>query len=335
MSVMITGAAGFIGYHVAQKLLAQGQEVIVVDNVNDYYDVVLKKARLKELEKYPNMIFYQQDIADKDGMLAIVRNHPSITEVIHLAAQAGVRYSLKNPLAYTHSNITGHVVILEICRRLSKLKHLVFASSSSVYGSNSMLPFSVRDEARNPISLYAATKLADELMTYSYSHLYDIPSTGLRFFTVYGPWGRPDMAAYLFAKAIMAGEPITLFNNGELKRDFTYIDDIVNGVVAALRLPPVRKNDIAPYKIYNLGNNKSEPITRFLQILEESLGRKATILSVPMQPGDMKETLADIEETSKHLGFFPVTPIETGIPRFAKWFVEYEGVVPYSVAQGL
>lgn len=323
MAVMITGAAGFIGYHVAKYLLEQGKEVIAIDNINDYYDVALKMARLEQLSHYPNFIFYKQDVADKDSMLAFATKHPSIANIVHLAGQAGVRHSLKDPFSYAHSNITGQLVILELCRRLPKLKHLVFASSSSIYGSNSMLPFSVRDEVRNPLSLYAATKLADELMTYSYSHLYDVPATGLRLFTVYGPWGRPDMAAYLFAKAITSGDPIALFNNGELKRDFTYIDDIVKGIVAALNRPPVRRHDIPPYKLYNLGNYRSEPITRFLQVMEEALGKKALVLSVPMQPGDMKETLADIEESTRDLGFMPSTSIDEGVPQFVEWFLRY------------
>lgn len=323
MTVMITGAAGFIGYHVAKYLLEQGEEVIAIDNINDYYAVALKMARLEQLSHYPNFIFYKQDVADKEGMLAFAKKHPSITNIVHLAGQAGVRHSLKDPFSYAHSNITGQLVILELCRQLPKLKHLVFASSSSIYGSNSMLPFSVRDEVRNPLSLYAATKLADELMTYSYSHLYDVPATGLRLFTVYGPWGRPDMAAYLFAKAIMSGDPITLFNNGELKRDFTYIDDVVKGIIAALNRPPVRRHDIPPYKLYNLGNYRSEPITRFLQVMEDALGKKALVLSVPMQPGDMKETLADIEESTKDLGFMPNTSIDEGLPQFVEWFLQY------------
>lgn len=324
MTVMVTGAAGFIGYHVAKKLLDEGQSVIAIDNLNDYYEVALKKARLEQLRSYANFTFYPQDIADREAILFLGRQHTDITHIIHLAAQAGVRHSLKDPFAYAHSNLNGQLVMLELCRNLPHLKHFVFASSSSVYGRNSMLPFSVMDETRNPLSLYAATKLADELMTYSYSHLYHIPSTALRLFTVYGPWGRPDMAIYLFAKAIMAGEPITLFNNGDLKRDFTYIDDIVEGIIAALKLPPVQKNDMAPYKVYNLGNCKSEPLLRFLKILEEALGKKAMVLSVPMQPGDMTETLADIDSASKDLNFFPVTSIETGIPKFVEWFLQYE-----------
>ncbi len=327
MAVMVTGAAGFIGFHVAKRLLEQGQEVIAVDNLNDYYDVNLKKARLEQLYAHTGFTFYEQDIADQEAMFSLTRYHTAITHVVHMAAQAGVRHSLKNPFAYTHSNIIGQLVILELCRRLPRLEHLVFASSSSVYGGNSMLPYCIRDEVKSPLSLYAATKLADELMTYSYSHLYHIPATALRLFTVYGPWGRPDMAVYLFAKAIVSGEPITLFNNGHLKRDFTYIDDIVNGIMAALYLPPIQKNDMVPYKAYNLGNSKSESILHFLRTIEEALGRKALVLAVPMQPGDMKETLADITESTRDLKFSPSTPIDIGIPKFVEWFMKYENIV--------
>lgn len=323
MSVMVTGAAGFIGYHVAERLLSQGQEVIGVDILNDYYDVRLKFARLERLQRYPHFHFTRMDIADKEGMDSIVRQHPNIRRVIHLAAQAGVRYSIENPFAYAHSNVSGFLVILELCRHMKKLEHLVYASSSSVYGANAMLPFSVNDPVSKPMSLYAATKIADEQMAYSYSHLYQIPTTGLRFFTVYGPWGRPDMAIYLFSKAMAEGRPIHLFNNGEMQRDFTFIDDVTDGIIACVDKPQPQTANLPPYKIYNIGNHKSESLRRFLAVLETSMGCQVPYIVEPMQAGDMRETFADISESTKDFGFYPKTSIEDGIPRFVEWFKDY------------
>ena len=264
MTVLVTGAAGFIGSHLCDKLLARGDAVIGVDNMDPYYDVALKRARLARLEGRPGFRFHEADIADGTALAAAVKGAGTVRRVAHLAAQAGVRHSLENPMAYVHANLVGHLVVQELCRRLDGFEHLVYASSSSVYGASNKLPFSVDDRADQPLSLYAATKRADEMMSYSYSHLYRLPMTGLRFFTVYGPWGRPDMAAYLFTAAIIEGRPIKLFNHGDMKRDFTYIDDIVDGVIAALDSPPVDNGVAAPHRLYNIGNNRSEPLTRFV-----------------------------------------------------------------------
>ncbi len=320
MTVLVTGAAGFIGYHVAEALLAQGRRVIGVDNLNAYYEVSLKQARLGRLEAHNGFTFRKLDLADREGMLALGAEFPDISQIAHLGAQAGVRYSLIDPYAYVTSNVMGQVVVLELARALKRLRNVVYASSSSVYGGNTKLPFAVGDAVETPQSLYAATKRADELFGYTYAHLYGIALTGLRFFTVYGPWGRPDMAPILFARAIMVGEPIRVFNKGEMWRDFTYIDDIVAGVLAALERPPTGK---PPHKVYNLGNNASEKLTDFIATLERALGRKAQMAFEPMQPGDVESTYADIEETRRDLGFAPTTPMHEGVSKFVEWFRRY------------
>jgi UDP-glucuronate 4-epimerase len=325
MKVLLTGAAGFIGYHVAQALLARGDEVIGVDNLNAYYEVSLKEARLANLQAHKAFRFEKLDIADRDAMLALDAKHAGITHVVHLAAQAGVRHSLTDPYTYITSNVMGQVTLLELARKLPKLEHFVYASSSSVYGGNTKLPFSIDDETEQPNSLYAATKKADELIGHTYAHLYGVPSTGLRFFTVYGPWGRPDMAAFLFTRAILAGEPIRVFNHGEMWRDFTYVDDIVAGVLAAVARKPTRT---PPHAVYNLGNHRSEKLTDFIALIENALGRKATYKLEPMQPGDVARTYADIEASRRDLGFDPKTPIAEGIPRFIKWYADYYRVWP-------
>jgi UDP-glucuronate 4-epimerase len=324
MTVLVTGAAGFIGFHVSQALLARGDSVIGIDDLNDYYDVRLKRARLDQLEKTRGFAFRKLDIADRDAVFKLVSSNPKIDRIVHLAAQAGVRHSLTNPYAYTRSNVEGQLVMLEAARAMPELAHFVYASSSSVYGGNTKLPYSVEDRVDSPVSLYAATKKAGELMAHCYSHLYGIPSTGLRFFTVYGPWGRPDMAAFLFTRAMLAGEPIRVFNHGDMKRDFTYIDDIVAGVVAVLDKPPASGG--VPHRVYNLGNNRSEPLLRFIAVLEKSLGVKAKTNLEPMQPGDVKETYADIAASRRDFGFDPKTSIDEGIPRFVAWYRKYYGV---------
>lgn len=321
--ILVTGAAGFIGFHTALKLLQAGKPVIGVDNLNDYYDVSLKEARLQELDNFQNFQFIKEDIANKEGMEKIWSQYGPFKEVIHLAAQAGVRYSLKDPYAYVNSNVLGHLTILEMCRHTEGFKHLVYASSSSVYGGNDELPYRVEDRVDKPISLYAATKRSDELMSHSYSHLYNIPQTGLRFFTVYGPWGRPDMSPIIFAKAITAGEKVPVFNNGNMKRDFTYIDDIVSGVLSVLEIPPQKENNSAPHRVLNIGNTKSEKLMDFIAVIEKAIGRKADIEFMPMQPGDVKETYADVAETTRLSGYAPTTSIEDGIPRFVEWFKEF------------
>jgi len=323
MTVLVTGVAGFIGYHVAERLLARGEAVVGVDNVNDYYDVSLKEARLARLARHGAFTFHKVDIADQAAFNDAIAGHGPIRRVVHLAAQAGVRHSLTHPFSYIHSNITAHLVMLEYCRNVKDFEHLVYASSSSVYGNNRKLPFAVEDRVDTPISLYAATKKADELISHSYSHLFGIPQTGLRFFTVYGPWGRPDMAMYIFAKSILEGRPIQVNNHGDMKRDFTYVDDIVTGVVASLDKPPTPGADSPAYRIYNIGNHRSEPIMKLISILEDCLGRKAQMVMAPMQPGDVKESFADIEAIRRDLGFEPTTSIEVGIPKFVDWFVGY------------
>jgi UDP-glucuronate 4-epimerase len=325
MKVLLTGAAGFIGYHVSEALLARGDNVVGLDNLNPYYEVSLKEARLARLTTRKGFSFERLDLADREGMLALAAEHPDITHVVHLAAQAGVRYSLIDPYTYVTSNVMGQVVMLELVRKFAKLQHFVFASSSSVYGGNTKIPFSTDDETEQPNSLYAATKKAGELIGYAYAHLYKIPATGLRFFTVYGPWGRPDMAAFLFTRAILAGEPIRVFNNGEMWRDFTYIDDIVAGILAAVARVPTAT---PPHAIYNLGNHRPEKLTDFIATLEGALGRKATYKFEPMQPGDVLRTYADIEASQRDLGFDPKTPISEGIPRFVAWYKDHYRVWP-------
>lgn len=321
MTVLVTGAAGFIGYHVSQALLARGIAVTGIDNLNDYYDVRLKEARLERLAKRAGFRFLKLDFSDHEPMMELADE--DISHIVHLGAQPGVRYSLLNPYAYVTANVMGHVVVLELARRLKNLKNVVYASSSSVYGGNEKVPFSVGDAVEHPVSLYAATKRADELIAHTYAHLYAIPLVGLRFFTVYGPWGRPDMAPFLFTKAILAGEPITVFNNGEMWRDFTYIDDIVAGILAAMTTTP---KETPPHKVYNLGNHKSEKLTEFIAALEDALQRKAEKRFAPMQPGDVVSTYADISETRHDLGFEPTTPISLGVPKFVAWYREFYGV---------
>ena len=329
MTVLVTGAAGFIGYHVSAALLARGERVIGVDNVNDYYDVKLKEARLARLAGNRNFELHRLDIADHKAMPALFEHEgKTLTKVVHLACQAGVRYSLTNPLAYIHSNILGHTVVLEACRRLPRLEHLVYASSSSVYGGNTRLPFSVDDRVDTPVSLYAASKRSDELISQAYAHLYRLPQTGLRFFTVYGPWGRPDMALFIFTKAILEGRPIQVFNRGEMSRDFTYIDDIVDGVLGVLAKPPqdTKGGDngtAAPHRVYNIGNHRAEPLLRLIEVLERELGRKAEKELLPMQPGDVAATYADIESARRDFGFDPKTPIDVGVPRFVAWYRDF------------
>ena len=318
--ILVTGAAGFIGAAVCDALLARGDAVLGVDNLSDYYDVSLKQARLDRLAAHTNFSFHRADIADKDAMLALASG--DITGVVHLAAQPGVRYSLENPFAYVTANVMGHAVMLELARAIQRaagagFRHFVYASSSSVYGANRKTPFAVGDAVDHPNSLYAATKRADELFAHTYAHLYGIPCTGLRFFTVYGPWGRPDMAPMLFARAIAAGEPIKVFNHGEMWRDFTFIDDIVAGVLRALDRPA---SGSPPHAIYNLGNHKSEKLTDFIAQIENALGKKAVMVMAPMQPGDVPATYADISASTRDLGFESTTPISVGIPKFVEWF---------------
>ena len=326
MTVLITGVAGFIGFHLAKTLLDDGRPVIGIDNLNDYYDPNLKRARLAQLEGRDGFTFHKLDIADREVLPALFEENPQITHVTHLAAQAGVRYSLINPYAYADTNLMGHLVILESCRRLPKLQHLVYASSSSVYGGNTKLPFSVEDPVNRPVSLYAATKRANELMAECYGHLFGLPMTGLRFFTVYGPWGRPDMSAYIFTKAIFEGTPIQVFNHGDMRRDFTYIDDIVAGVIAAMAHPPKAVAGRTPHQVYNLGNHRSEELMHFIELLERSCNKKAIQEMAPMQPGDVQDTYADIEASRRDLGFDPKTAIAEGLPRFVQWYREYHGV---------
>ncbi|MDP3483218.1 MAG: NAD-dependent epimerase [Sulfuricella sp.] len=334
MKVLITGVAGFIGMHVAQRLLAQGVEVVGIDNLNDYYDVQLKEDRLKQLMPLPGFRFVRLDMAERTAMEALFATE-KFQRVVNLAAQPGVRYSLKNPHAYVNTNIVGFLNVLEGCRHNS-VEHLVYASSSSVYGSNTHMPFSVHDNVDHPVSLYAATKKSNELMAHTYSHLYRLPTTGLRFFTVYGPWGRPDMSPSLFADAILAGRPIDVFNQGKMQRDFTYIDDIVEGVVRVLdkvaepnpsfdrAAPDVASSD-APYRIYNIGNHEPVELMTFIETIESAIGKKAVKNMLPMQDGDVVATYADIEELSRTVGFAPHTPLSEGVAKFAAWFKDYYG----------
>jgi UDP-glucuronate 4-epimerase len=326
MTVLVTGAAGFIGFHTSRTLLARGEKVVGIDVVNDYYDVSLKEDRLAVLSESPDFEFFREDIADRDAVGAMIAKRPDITRVVHLAAQAGVRYSLINPYAYVHSNLEGHVVLVEACRTLPELKHFVYASSSSVYGANTKLPFSIKDRVDHPVSLYAATKKSMEMISESYARMFSMPLTGLRFFTVYGPWGRPDMAAFIFVKRILAGDPIPVFNNGEMRRDFTYIDDIVAGVVGCLDNPAHMTDGSIAHRVYNIGNNQSESLMDFVAVIEDALGRKAEIDFQPMQPGDVAETFADIDDTKRDFGFDPRTSMTEGVPRFIEWYREYYGV---------
>lgn len=332
MKVLLTGVAGFIGFHVAQRLLARGDTVVGIDNLNPYYDVRLKEARLAQLTNRTGFHFLQLDLADREGMARLFAHHTP-ERVVHLAAQAGVRYSLTNPHVYVESNLVGFLHILEGCRH-TKVQHLVYASSSSVYGANTKMPFSVHDNVDHPVSLYAASKKANELMAHTYSHLYQLPTTGLRFFTVYGPWGRPDMALFLFTQAILAGQPIDVFNEGKMRRDFTYIDDIVEGIVRVLdTLPqphpqwssvhPDPGTSQAPYRIYNIGNNHPVELLDFIRALENCLGRTAEKKLLPMQLGDVPETYADVDDLMRDVGFRPSTPIATGIARFVEWYRAY------------
>ena len=322
MTVLVTGAAGFIGFHVSRAILGRGGRVVGVDSLNDYYDVALKNARRAILEGAQGFRFHHLDLTDRGGLARLIEAHPDIEGIVHLAAQPGVRYSLINPLAYVHANIEAHVALLEAARGLEGLKHFVYASSSAVYGTNAKLPFSVADRTDQPASLYGASKKAMEAISYAYAETWGLPLTGLRFFTVYGPWGRPDMAPMLFASAILEGRPIGLFNGGDMRRDFTFIDDIAAGILACLDRPPppeVRP----PHRVYNLGNHRPERLTDFVAALEAALGRKAIIELKPMQPGDMKETYADIEASQRDFGFAPTTAMAQGIPRFVAWYRDY------------
>ena len=316
MTILVTGAAGFIGFHVCRALLQEGETVIGIDNLNDYYDVTLKQDRLNNLADKQPFTFHRVDFSDT-AALAEAINPTELTGIVHLGAQAGVRYSLQNPLAYAQSNLTGHLNMLELARRSPALTHMVYASSSSVYGGNTKSPSSETDIVDNPVSLYAATKRADELMSHTYAHLYGIPLTGLRFFTVYGPWGRPDMATWLFTEAVLKRQPMRLFNNGDLYRDFTYIDDIVSGVLAVLGGPPV---GTLPHRVYNIGNNNPEKVTRLIEIIEAETGLKADIISEPLQPGDVERTCADIDALNRDFGFNPSTPLDVGMPHFITWY---------------
>ena len=316
--ILVTGAAGFIGYHVTQQLLSEGEEVLGIDNLNSYYDPALKQARLDRLLSHNRFRFRKIDVSEPEAILPLM--DLEIEAIVHLAAQAGVRYSLENPFAYVQSNVMGQVAMLELARRIRGLKNFVYASSSSVYGANSKVPFDIKDDVEQPQSLYAATKRADELIAYTYAHLYGLACTGLRFFTVYGPWGRPDMAYYSFTRAIIEGKPIRIFNHGEMWRDFTYIDDIVQGTVRALRRPATGE---PPHAVYNLGNCKPQKLTDFVAVLEEKLGLKASLIFAPMQAGDVTHTFADIEASRRDLGFEPVTPIEAGLKHFVGWYKGY------------
>jgi UDP-glucuronate 4-epimerase len=332
MHYLVTGAAGFIGFHVAERLLERGDRVTGIDNLNDYYSVALKRARLDRLaERHgERFTFVRVDFADNSALVGALGTR-DFDGIVHLGAQAGVRYSIENPHAYVHSNLAGHINLLELARRRSS-PHLVYASSSSVYGGTENLPFRVEDRVDQPLSLYAATKKADELMSQTYAHLYRLPQTGLRFFTVYGPWGRPDMAMWLFTKAILAGEPIEVFGEGNMRRDFTFIDDIVTGVVAALDNPPPDDGEEkaggshAPHRLYNIGNNRSEELERMIGLIEQACGKKAERRLLPMQPGDVRDTYADISAIQRDLGFEPRTSIDEGIPRFVEWYRGYCGV---------
>jgi len=333
--ILVTGAAGFIGFHLSKRLLDLGDAVTGLDNLNDYYDIDLKKSRLGQLRDYPGFTFHKADLHDKNDLKSIFYDG-GFKIVVNMAAQAGVRYSLKNPHAYVDSNISGFLNILEGCRQ-NNIEHLVFASSSSVYGANTKMPFSEHQHTDHPVSLYGATKKANEVMAHAYAHLYGIPCTGLRFFTVYGPWGRPDMAYFLFTKAILEGTPINVFNHGKMKRDFTYVDDITQGVIRVMERPPKANEQwdgnepdpasgAVPYKLYNIGNNNPVELSLFIEILERCLVKKAERNLLPMQPGDVPATYADIDDLAKDVGFRPSTPIEDGLKKFTTWYREYYGV---------
>lgn len=321
MSYLITGAAGFIGYHLAKALLKRGETVVGIDNINDYYSVELKQARLGELETHKNFIFGKIDIANEVALDSFLEDK-SFKKIIHLAAQAGVRYSLQNPRVYVQSNLVGHLNILELARNNQDIEHVLYASSSSVYGGRTDLPFKETDRADKPVSLYAATKKSDELISHTYAHLYNIPLTGLRFFTVYGPFGRPDMAYFSFTKKILAGEEIEVFNHGDMLRDFTYIDDIISGIIAMIDKGPIAQED-APHKVYNIGNNNPEKLEVFLSILETALNKKAIRKDLPMQAGDVPATYADITAINKDYGFEPKTDLQEGLNKFADWYRQY------------
>lgn len=334
-NVLVTGAAGFIGFHTCQALLERGNRVIGIDNLNDYYDVTLKEARLSNLTGHPAFQFQKVDLADRNEIAKLFGSN-KFDRVIHLGAQAGVRYSLENPFAYVDSNITGTLTILEGCRHY-RVPHLVYASSSSVYGNNVKLPFAEGDSVDHPISLYAATKKSDELMAHTYSHLFGVPTTGLRFFTVYGPWGRPDMALFKFTQAILAGKPIDVYNQGIMKRDFTYVDDIVSAVVSVSDSIPCANpqwdtthpnpaSSSAPYRVFNIGNHQSVDLLHFISVLENAIGKKAIINLMPMQAGDVPNTYADIESLNKAVGYIPTTSIEVGVPRFVEWYRDYYNI---------
>jgi UDP-glucuronate 4-epimerase len=332
MKILVTGAAGFIGMHVAKRLLQQGHEVVGLDNLNDYYDIRLKQDRLNQLINFPEFRFIKMDIANQNEVATLFAVE-KFQRVVNLAAQPGVRYSMQNPHAYINSNIVGFMNILEGCRH-NQVEHLVYASSSSVYGANTKMPFSVHDNVDHPISLYAATKKSNELMAHTYSHLYSLPTTGLRFFTVYGPWGRPDMSPTLFATAISEGKPINVFNEGKMQRDFTYVDDIVEGVVRVLDQPPKpnpkfnsanadASSSSAPYRLYNIGNHRPVELLYFIEILENAIGKKASKKMLPMQPGDVLATYADIDDLNQAVGFAPRTKLEDGVVKFVEWFKGY------------
>jgi UDP-glucuronate 4-epimerase len=319
--ILVTGTAGFIGFHTTLRLLQQGKRVVGVDNLNDYYDVSLKEARLQQLAKLKGFTFVKLNIADKPAMESLWKEYGPFRRVVHLAAQAGVRYSLIDPYTYINSNCMGQLTMLEMCRHTEDFEHLVYASSSSVYGGNTKLPFSVKDQVNKPLSLYAATKRAGELMSYSYAHLYGLPQTGLRFFTVYGPWGRPDMSPFIFAEAISKGAKVPVFNQGEMKRDFTYIDDIVDGVVAVLDKSPA--DESVPHRVLNIGGSRSENLMDFVRAIEKSLGKKADLDFQDMQAGDVKETYADVTETAELAGYEPKVTINEGVPKFIEWYKAY------------
>jgi UDP-glucuronate 4-epimerase len=334
-TVLVTGASGFIGFHLSKKLLSLGYQIVGIDNLNNYYEVSLKEARLHQLKEQEHFKFHQLDICDRSAVQQIFARY-QFDIVVNLAAQAGVRYSIENPYAYIDSNISGFINILEGCRH-NKVKHLVFASSSSVYGANTNMPFSVHDNVDHPISLYAATKKANELMAHTYSHLYGLPTTGLRFFTVYGPWGRPDMALFLFTKAILEDRPINVFNHGKMRRDFTYIDDIVEGIMRVMENTATGNPDWsgnnpdpgtskAPYKIYNIGNNQPVELLHFIETIEKNLGKTATKNFLPLQDGDVPETYANVDDLINDVGFKPNTSIEVGIKNFVEWYRSYYGV---------